>query len=646
MPGRSPWRHAFMRAVVLLAFAMLGGCAMVKVQTMDPSDYITQRRGDALTGNHLSTTTVETLRVAGVEPGTCEKQPFPCIDALKSVSPLSEERRQSALAEVWIDHADRLGGNKSAQSDEALSAYLESARHAYAYLFFTERTAGQRALEDRQTQVRDYYNYDIQQVTVGLAQRVSGRSDAGGDQSLRIEQWTVRADLSAVDWRGRQPETVLPASALRFKGLRSVYRRDGLGAELVADMGHEPSTHAPIADQSKPYSEMPSPSVTTLLRFAGADLEEVLGSRDVRLAAYDPYRTSDVAIAGQDVPLAANYTAGYGLWLARSGFATQSILTLLGRLQGIDKPHIYLMQPYDPNRHIIVMLHGLASSPEAWINVANEVLGDERLRQNYQIWQVYYPTNMPIAANNDAIRQALKTTLDAFDPSRSAVASHNMVIIGHSMGGVIARLMVSSSGSTLWDALTKGDAERAARISRVASRLRPFLVFDPFPGFSEAIFIAAPHRGTAFAANRIGRWVANLVKLPAAALDRFSDVANAIGQQGTSDKGNGSRLIPNSIDNLDASDPFIIAASDLTISSQVGYHSIIARRSATGPLEDSDAIEFSGINVQEQTLSFDVIETLSPALHLGHRVVLRFGYLDPITVMTSFTWRRNPLDNR
>ena len=46
------------------------------------------------------------------------------------------------------------------------------------------------------------------------------------------------------------------------------------------------------------------------------------------------------------------------------------------------------------------MLHGLASSPEAWVELASEILGDEALRQHYQIWQVYYPTNMPIALNH------------------------------------------------------------------------------------------------------------------------------------------------------------------------------------------------------------------------------------------------------
>ena len=86
------------------------------------------------------------------------------------------------------------------------------------------------------------------------------------------------------------------------------------------------------------------------------------------------------------VPLAGNFTSGYGLWLARSNFSTQSLRTLLGREHGITRPRIHLMQPYDPNRRVVVMLHGLASSPEAWINVANEVLGEETLRRNYQIW--------------------------------------------------------------------------------------------------------------------------------------------------------------------------------------------------------------------------------------------------------------------
>ncbi|MGF6416155.1 hypothetical protein [Paraburkholderia sp. MM5482-R1] len=89
-----------------------------------------------------------------------------------------------------------------------------------------------------------------------------------------------------------------------------------------------------------------------------------------------------------------------------------------------------MMQPFDPNRRIILMLHGLASSPEAWVNVANDIQGDEVLRQHFQVWQVYYPTNVPILVNLARIRRATQQTLAHFDPDGTAPASHGMVLIG------------------------------------------------------------------------------------------------------------------------------------------------------------------------------------------------------------------------
>ena len=53
------------------------------------------------------------------------------------------------------------------------------------------------------------------------------------------------------------------------------------------------------------------------------------------------------------------------------------------------------------------MIHGLASSPEAWVNVANELLRDDEIRRDFQVWQFYYPTNMPIAMSHDAMRHTL-----------------------------------------------------------------------------------------------------------------------------------------------------------------------------------------------------------------------------------------------
>jgi len=135
------------------------------------------------------------------------------------------------------------------------------------------------------------------------------------------------------------------------------------------------------------FSEMSSINATALLRFKGDTLQQVLDTTQVLFDVYSPESTESVDLHGEKVPLAGNFTAAYGMWLAQSGFATQSLRTLFGLSEGIAGPHMYLMQPWDPNRRIIFMLHGLGSSPEAWVNVANEILGDPELRRHFQVWQ-------------------------------------------------------------------------------------------------------------------------------------------------------------------------------------------------------------------------------------------------------------------
>jgi len=124
------------------------------------------------------------------------------------------------------------------------------------------------------------------------------------------------------------PEDLIPAASLSFAGLRNQYRRDGLGAELVA------VTSRRVVDRQSaevPFSETPFPAVTAVMSFPGNSPGEVLETHDVVITGYDPYGREGVQLAGTEVPLAANFTSGYGLWLARSGFAAQSLLTLIGR---------------------------------------------------------------------------------------------------------------------------------------------------------------------------------------------------------------------------------------------------------------------------------------------------------------------------
>ncbi len=137
---------------------------------MSSSDYTALRRGDILITNKLSVYTGAALQVVGINKKRCDDEGASCRKALMETIGLNNENRLSALAELWLQEAIKLDQlpRDSGQVEPILNAYLETARHAYAYLFLTERTPSMRALEDRQTQVRDYYNFAVQQMLTTL----------------------------------------------------------------------------------------------------------------------------------------------------------------------------------------------------------------------------------------------------------------------------------------------------------------------------------------------------------------------------------------------------------------------------------------------------------------------------------------------
>ena len=581
--------------IALLSLFLLSGCAGVKSVSVSTNDYMSQRRGDILTTGEMSSAVGVALQVVGINEKQCRAAPQQCRNQLADNIGLDDEQRVSALAELWLQEALAIDQkiNEGMLADDVLNAYLESARHAYAYLFLTQRSPSDRALEDRQTQVRDYYNFAVQQ-TVTRAfnqnqQNLLDSMDAQGQFTISSQLWNINGQLNEVRLAERQqiPEQLIPASSLTFKGLRNQYRRDGIGAELVAVTAKRVVNKKSRAEV---FSETPFPAITAVLRFPGDTLEEVLNTQEVELLGFDPYTRNSVRLAGTQVPLAANFTSGYGLWLARSGFARQSLLTLIGRGEVLEKPRVYLMQPYDPKRRVIIMLHGLASSPEAWINVANEVLGDETLRKNFQIWQVYYPTNAPLAFNQHAIRKAIQDTLKAFDPEGHNRSSQDVVLIGHSMGGVLARLLVSDSGDRFWKPIVKTYGLEGERKEKARKKLRNYVWFEPMPQVSRAVFIAAPHRGTPFAENHFSRWAASIIKLPVSMLGRVTEIAQLLVDPSSANAAPLTRPL-NSISNLSNQDPFVRLAANLPISPVVPYHSIIGNNTPNLSLQlSSDGV--------------------------------------------------------
>lgn len=232
MPKPQSFRFS---CLLICLIIFLSGCAGVKTVSVDTADYISLRRGDILTTGEFSASSYAALQVIGLNERSCFKQLDACREQLEHSIGLANEQRMATLAELWLQQAlstkDSAGKNHPLPQAQ-LDAYLETARYAYAYLFFSERTPQSRALEDRQTQVRDYYNFAVQQAVTGMfnqyQQDFHDSLDAQGRFHTQTQRWAISGSLRRLRLAHSQalPSELIPAASLTFKGMRNQYRRE------------------------------------------------------------------------------------------------------------------------------------------------------------------------------------------------------------------------------------------------------------------------------------------------------------------------------------------------------------------------------------------------------------------------------------
>ena len=622
----------------LTALALLNGCAAVSVKQNRASDADIARRADVLSTGRLSTDADASLATAGLVPETCRREPEPCAATLRDAVP--EETWLATIAEVRTLRMEAAAEDDALRAAPAIAAHeaIDVARWAYAYLFTTVRTPEQRVFESRQERVLRLYNRAVEVAAQALFElaRAEGRSPA---DIQAVHNLRLRSALHGLgDRGGEMPGELLASDTLGFDALRAIYRRDGFGSSLVAVFPRIPGTASPAADAAPiaaasdaaeaiadvdadsatsakregdravaavreagdrsdahapqpPYRDTRYLPVTITMRFDGQTPREVLAAEDVTIDVYDPYRYERETIAGRTVPLTANFSAAYGVWLARSELARLSLSSLLRpRQQTVFEPRVYLTQPYDPEKRIVILVHGLASSPEAWVNLANELLGDDELRRHYQVWQVFYPTNIGIFASRQSIDAALHATYAHFDPEGDDRASHDAVLVGHSMGGVIARLLVSDSGDAVLTRALENLPPAQAQALAAEPLVQELARFQPLPQVGRAVFLATPHRGANMSDDWLPRLVRRMIRLPFDVLHDAGDVLRRaqVDEQAQQQLGFRKGRPPSGPDDLSPDSLFMRSTVDLPIEAGLPYHSIVGQRDPAVPLPQSD----------------------------------------------------------
>lgn len=310
-------------------------------------------------------------------------------------------------------------------------------------------------------------------------------------------------------------------------------------------------------------------------------------------ALVDPDRVRSVRTAQGVLPVAMDLEAPAEATQATGPRLRDGILKLLrpGRFTG--RPRIIFLQPFDPAKTPVVLVHGLMSTPRMWEPMLRPLLADEGIRARYQFWFFYYPTGQPIPLSALQLREALDDVVRVYHSQKP------MILIGHSMGGILSRAQVSRI--TLKDAETISPGIKSWPEESTARRA---LVFEPRTDVSRVVFMFTPHRGSRLAINSIGAWGIRLIRLP----DWLVGELALYGHQLT-DVGRGR--LPTSIHSLSPNSQFLrVLDQDAPT---VPAHSIIGDRGRGDLANSSDGV----VTYRSSHLPSAESEVIAPTGHSG-----------------------------
>jgi hypothetical protein len=258
----------------------------------------------------------------------------------------------------------------------------------------------------------------------------------------------------------------------------------------------------------------------------------------------------------------------------------------------------------------VVFVHGLISSPRAWVQTINELRNAPALAAQYQFWLFLYPTGKPIPASAARLRDSLVQARDALDPNHADSAFDRMVLIGHSMGGLLSKMMAQNSELALWDSAITVSRDQFKAPPELQKTLDEYLIFQRLPMVSRLVFIATPHRGSPIADSRFGQAVSDFVRRPAQFDAHIAELEALNGPNVISPELRGHAL--NAISNLRTDSPILAALDRIPIHRSVPYHSIIP---LIGGSMDTDGI----VEYRSSHLEGAASESIVPGTHFSQQ---------------------------
>ena len=341
------------------------------------------------------------------------------------------------------------------------------------------------------------------------------------------------------------------------------------------------------------------------------------GVRAVTLRLLDPRAVRQVAVGGRGrrFPLAADFATPARQSIGVRNFGYLSILGFLRPERALDNSGLFFFGPFDPTKIPVVFIHGLNSDPSIWENATADLLADPEISRRCQFWYFFYPTGASVPASAERLRSTLDAIRARYDAAGNVAAMDHLILIGHSMGGLLAHLQVVTTGDGLYNAYFAVPLDQLHVPESFRQRLRQNLFFAARRDVGEVVFICTPHRGSRIADWGPVRLLARLIAVP----ERVLSVATQILTVNTDllspeFRRSGIRGL-SSIDSLSPRNPYFPALERLPITRP--FDTIVGNRGCPGPLaQSSDGV------VGYQSAHWDGART-ETVVPYGHQCTMR-----------------------
>ena len=512
-------------------------------------------------------------------------------------------------AELSLLQAKKL--ERKGTSSDVQALHVKAIELSYDYLFSRDSLSASHVISPSYRFAAEIYNQSISKLIETRADAPDPWPDKlSNTLSDTTYEMVLQRDQPNV-WDPSMFDSFQPTYHLEIDGIKNRYTQQGLGAPLVGFIS-KPLEHEALGDYH-PRSGVAYP-LTAVIALGPRDKRGGKVTRKGSITFYDTMVTEYATIEGHQVPLEADYSTPLGVLLSRLKDTNAGVKGLVNSDKNAGGAGIYMLEPLRKNKIPVIMVHGLMSSPQTWMEMFNDLRGTSRIRNNYQFWFFQYPTGYPINYSASILRRQLLDIWKKEDPDHRNPYFNQAVLLGHSMGGMISHTMVQDSQDVYWDSVFAEPLESIELRETDRDLLEDVFFFEHLPFVKRVVFIATPHRGSTLADKWFTKIGSSMVNLPGTVSGIGGDLMQLGQDKFVVDISEYSKRTPNSLDHLSPSSIFIQTMNKVPMRGDIPYHSIIGvRKSDTGPGSSDGVVPYESSHLDNA-----VTETLVPSGHSAH----------------------------